>query len=56
MIAEGIEPTLLIEELEAYATTAHQPYGKEGILFGDIDTEKATGLLAKRFRPESFYD
>jgi predicted amidohydrolase len=31
---------------------AHQPYGKEGILFGEINTEKATGLLAKRFRPE----
>jgi predicted amidohydrolase len=35
---------------------AHQPYGKEGILFGEIDTEKATGLLAKRFKPESVYD
>ena len=31
---------------------AHQPYGKEGILFGEINTEKATGLLAKRFKPE----
>jgi predicted amidohydrolase len=31
---------------------AHQPYGKEGTLFGEISTERATGLLAKRFRPE----
>lgn len=30
----------------------HQPYGEEGILFGEICTEKATGLLAKRFKPE----
>lgn len=30
---------------------AHQPYGQEGVLFGDIDTAKATGLLAKRLRP-----
>ena len=35
---------------------AHQPYGKEGILFGEIHTEKATGLLAKRFKPDSVYD
>jgi predicted amidohydrolase len=34
----------------------HQPHGKEGILFGEIDTEKATGLLAKRFKPQSVYD
>ena len=35
---------------------AHQPYGKEGILFVEINTEKATGLLAKRFKPESVYE
>ncbi len=35
---------------------AHQPYGKEGILFAEIHTEKATGLLARRFKPESVYD
>ena len=35
---------------------AHQPYGKEGILFGEIDTEKATGLLARRFKPECLRD
>ncbi|WP_168563723.1 carbon-nitrogen hydrolase family protein [Crateriforma spongiae] len=28
----------------------HQPYGKSGVLFAGIHTEKATGLLAKRFR------
>jgi predicted amidohydrolase len=27
-----------------------QPYGKEGLLVADIDTDKATGLLAKRLR------
>ena len=32
---------------------AHQPYGKEGILFGEIDIAKATGLLAKRLKPPS---
>ncbi len=35
---------------------SHQPYGSEGILYGEIDTEKATGLLAKRFQPKSFDD
>ena len=28
-----------------------QPYGKEGLLVADIDTDKATGLLARRQRP-----
>ena len=31
----------------------HQSYGEEGVLFCDIDTEKATGLLAKRLKPQS---
>jgi predicted amidohydrolase len=31
---------------------AHQPHGTVGILFGDVHTQKATGLLAKRFKPE----
>jgi len=35
---------------------SHQPYGREGILFGEINTEKATGLLAKRFKPEGLHD
>ena len=35
---------------------AHHPYGQEGILFGEVHTEKATGLLAKRFNPASVYD
>lgn len=30
-----------------------QPYGEEGLLFGDLDLEEATGLLATRHRPES---
>ncbi|MDE1192525.1 MAG: carbon-nitrogen hydrolase family protein [Arachidicoccus sp.] len=29
----------------------HQPYGKAGVLIADIDIEKATGFLAKRFKP-----
>lgn len=29
---------------------AHQPYSKPGIVVADIDPEKATGLLAKRFK------
>ena len=32
---------------------AHQPYGKEGILFGEIDIAKATGRLARRLKPPS---
>jgi predicted amidohydrolase len=35
---------------------AHQPYGKEGLLVADIDPSLATGLLAKRFKPESYAD
>ena len=30
---------------------SYQPYGKEGLLFADIDLEAATGLLASRYRP-----
>ncbi|HEY0592307.1 MAG TPA: nitrilase-related carbon-nitrogen hydrolase, partial [Thermoanaerobaculia bacterium] len=30
---------------------AYQPYGQEGLLVADIDLGKATGLLAKRYRP-----
>jgi len=29
----------------------YQPYGKEGLLFADIDLTAATGLLASRYRP-----
>jgi predicted amidohydrolase len=29
---------------------AWQPYGKEGLLVADLDLEKATGLLAKRYK------
>jgi len=32
---------------------AYQPYGKEGLLVADIDLSKATGLLAKRYKPTS---
>ncbi|HEY0761034.1 MAG TPA: carbon-nitrogen hydrolase family protein [Pyrinomonadaceae bacterium] len=29
----------------------YQPYGKEGLLFADLDLTTATGLLASRYRP-----
>jgi predicted amidohydrolase len=32
----------------------YQTYGEEGIIVADIDTQKATGLLAKRFKPELY--
>ena len=34
------------------ALVAHQPHGREGVLFGEIDITRATGLLAKRFKPK----
>lgn len=33
---------------------AYQAYGKEGVIVVDIDLEKATGLLGKRFKPELY--
>ncbi len=30
---------------------SYQPYGKEGLLFADIDLAAATGLLASRYKP-----
>jgi 5-aminopentanamidase len=33
---------------------AHETYGKEGVLVAEIDTSLATGLLAKRFKPELY--
>ncbi|WP_454801827.1 carbon-nitrogen hydrolase family protein [Mucilaginibacter phyllosphaerae] len=33
---------------------AHQPYGETGVIVAEIDTEKATGFLAKRFKPELY--
>jgi 5-aminopentanamidase len=32
----------------------HQKYGKPGIVVADIDTALATGLLAKRFKPQLY--
>jgi len=32
----------------------NQAYGKVGIIVADIDPDKATGLLAKRFKPELY--
>jgi predicted amidohydrolase len=32
----------------------HQQYGKAGVIVGDIDTAKATGLLAKRLKAELY--
>jgi predicted amidohydrolase len=33
---------------------AHQPYGEAGVFVVEIDTDLATGLLAKRFKPELY--
>ena len=33
---------------------AWQPYAQAGVLVADIDPEKATGLLAKRFKPQLY--
>jgi len=33
---------------------AHGVYGEPGVFVADIDLEKATGLLAKRFKPENY--
>ena len=30
---------------------AYQPYGREGLLITDLDLDRATGLLARRYRP-----
>jgi len=35
---------------------SHQPYSEVGVLVVDIDTEKATGLLAKRFNAGLYSD
>jgi predicted amidohydrolase len=32
----------------------HQPYGKEGVFVAEIDTDLATGLLAKRFKADLY--
>lgn len=32
---------------------AYQPYGEPGVLVADIDLSEATGLLAKRFKPQA---
>jgi hypothetical protein len=33
---------------------AWQAYGTTGVIVADIDLEKATGLLAKRFKPQLY--
>jgi len=33
---------------------AYLPYGQEGVLVQEIDVEKATGLLARRYAPERY--
>jgi apolipoprotein N-acyltransferase len=35
---------------------AFLPYGHEGVLVTEIDPEKATGLLARRFAPERYVE
>lgn len=33
---------------------AHETYGKTGVIVAEIDPTLATGLLAKRFKPELY--
>jgi hypothetical protein len=33
---------------------AYTPYGEETLLVEDLDLSKATGFIAKRYRPEYF--
>jgi len=35
---------------------AHQAYGEPGVFVAEVDTEQATGLLAKRFKAELYAD
>ena len=35
---------------------AYLPYGQEGVLVQELDIEKATGLLAKRYAPERYQE
>jgi predicted amidohydrolase len=35
---------------------AHLPYGKEGVLVQEIDLDRATGLLARRYAPARYAD
>ena len=40
---KSVMPFLLLD--------CYQPYGEEGLLIADVDTEQATALLAKRYKP-----
>lgn len=44
--------TALIDPSGHYV--ARLPYGEEGLLVADLELERATGLLAKRFKPERY--
>ncbi|MCB1021824.1 MAG: carbon-nitrogen hydrolase family protein [Bryobacterales bacterium] len=35
---------------------AHAPYREESLLVYELDTERATGLIAKRYQPDSYCD
>lgn len=43
--------TLVSPEGERFA---HLPYGEEGVLVAEIDLDRATGLLAKRYAPHRY--
>ena len=51
-LPQGAATTSAVIDPEGQLLT-HQPYGKPGVLFCDIDISEATGLLAKRLRPGS---
>ncbi len=48
--SEGSPTTSVVARPDG-TVLAWQPYGNEGLLVADIDTDEATGLLASRLRP-----
>jgi predicted amidohydrolase len=49
---KGATTTSAIADPDGRLVT-HQPYGKEGILYADLQLERATGFLAKRLLTDS---
>lgn len=54
--AENDSPTTSAIARPDGTLLAYQPYGEEGLLLADIDTAEATGLLARRCKPDSAAD
>lgn len=51
--AENNSPTTSAVARPDGRLLAYQPYGEVGLLVAEIDTAEATGLLAKRWKPDS---